>query len=406
MRNILSNIINPLSIDQAVFSPDQVISIDGQQIVAITPLSKFSGQLTDDYSAYLALPGFIDLHVHLSQYKMRGMFEPALLSWLEKHVFPEEARSASEDYAYKLSELFYHALFRAGTTFSVIYTAPFVKACDVAFQVAEQMGIKAMIGMTMMDMNAPQALLQDSSRSFEHSFLLFEKWHGKTQDLDYIFTPRFAPTCSWDLMKITGDFASKQKAWIQTHLSENQAEIAWVKELFGRSSYTEVYFEAGLLTERSILGHAIHLSDGELDTLKVTNAKIAHCPDSNFYLKSGEFPLARIANKGIPFGLGSDVGAGTTLDMLYHGKLMNYRQCLDPVSAANALYYITLGSAQLLGLDNRLGSLAPGKDADIVFFSTPDGFPPSTQSISQLVFFSNDFFVKETLVNGISKYQA
>jgi len=406
MRNILCNIITPLAKDQADFLPDQVISIEGQNIVAITPQGNFHGQLTDDYSAYLALPGFIDLHVHLSQYKMRGMFEPALLSWLEKHVFPEEARSASADYAYQLSELFYHALFRAGTTYSVIYTAPFVEACDVAFQVAEQMGVKTMIGMTMMDMNAPQALLQDSARSFEDSVLLFEKWHGRTQDLDYIFTPRFAPTCSWELMRNTGDFATRQKAWIQTHLSENQAEIAWVKELFGRSSYTEVYLEAGLLTERCILGHAIHLSAAELNILKDTKAKIAHCPDSNFYLKSGEFPLARIVDKGIPFGLGSDVGAGTTLAMLYHGKQMNFRQSLDPVSATNALYYITLGSAKVLGLDSRIGSLAPSKDADIVFFSTPDGFPPSSQSLSQLVFFSNDFTVKETIVNGISRYHA
>jgi len=403
MRNILCNIINPLSDQQAEFLPNQIISIEADKIIAITPRKDFVGNELEDYSHCLALPGFIDLHVHLSQYRMRGKFEPALLPWLEKHVFPEEARSADMSYATELARMFYKALYQAGTTFAVIYTAPFVSACEAAFRVAAEMGVKALIGMTMMDMNTPVALLQDSQQSLGTSIGLFERWHGQKPDLDYIFTPRFAPTCSFELMQRTGDYATRHKAWIQTHLSENTSEIAWVKELFGFESYTEVYAEAGLLTERSLFGHAIHLNDRELGLLKAADAKIAHCPDSNFFLKSGEFPLSRIEEIGLEYGLGSDVGAGTTLSMLYHAKQMNYRQGLFPVSPAKALYHITLGSAKLLGMENQIGSLQPGKAADLLLFSTPPGFDPGPDSLSQLIFFASEFPVEEVIVNGKSR---
>ncbi len=400
MRNILVNIINPLSESETQFLPKQVISIEGSRIVSLTPEREFSGQVDDNYSDCLALPGFIDLHVHLSQYKMRGKFEPALLPWLEKHVFPEEARSADPNYANQLAELFYKAMFKAGTTFAVIYTAPYETACEAAFHVADDLGVKAFIGMTMMDMNSPEALQQNSRQSLDTSIRLYERWHGRKPDLDYIFTPRFAPTCSFELMKKTGEFAKNHKAWIQTHLSENVSEIAWVNEIFGLDSYTEVYYKAGLLTERSIFGHAIHLSDTELNLLKEAKAKIAHCPDSNFFLKSGEFPLARIEEAGLEYGLGSDVGAGTTLSMLHHAGQMNFRQSNFPVSPAKSLYHITLGNAKLLGLDHEIGSLQAGKAADIAIFSTPKGFEPSPDSLSQLIYFGSEFLLKETIVNG------
>lgn len=400
MRNILCNVINPINPERADYLPLQVLSIENGKIEAITSQNAFRGEITDDFSSNLALPGFIDLHVHLSQYRMRGKFEPALLPWLEKHVFPEEARSASPEYAFNLARQFFTALAKAGTTFSVIYTAPFAQACETAFVTAEELGVKALIGMTMMDMNSPEPLLQGTAKSFEDSVLLYDKWHGKSPDLDYIFTPRFAPTCSMELMKQVGDFATRNQAWIQTHLSENPNEIAWVKKLFGLSSYTEVYEKAGLLTERNIFGHAIHLSNEEIRLLAAYNAKLAHCPDSNFFLKSGEFPLEKIESAGLDFGLGSDVGAGTTLNMLYHAKQMNFRQSTLPVLPAKALYHITLGSAKLLGMDSRIGSLETGKAADIVFYKPPFGFSPGEDSLSQLIFFGQEFEHIETLVNG------
>ena len=403
MKNILCNIVNPISPEEIQFLPKQVISIEESKISAITPLSEFQGRIDEDRSNEYALPGFIDLHTHLSQYYIRGLYEPALLPWLNKYVFPEEERSKNIEYAEKLSRDFFSAMLKAGTTTCVIYTAPFFSACDMAFEIAKETGIRALIGMTMMDMNCPENLPQNSHKTLEESILLYEKWHGKNAKLDYIFTPRFAPTCSLELMKEVVKYAIEHNAWIQTHLSENKEEIEMVKEIFGYKSYTEVYQKAGLLTQHSIFAHCIHLGDEEIKMLAENKCKIAHCPDSNFFLKSGEFPLQKIEEAGIEYGLGSDVGAGTSLNMLYHTKMMNYRQSDYPVLPAKALYHITLGSAKLLGVDKIIGSLEIGKEADIVFLKPPLNYPLKNNGISQLVFCGQEFSLTETLVAGRNK---
>ncbi|MCK9557152.1 MAG: amidohydrolase family protein [Candidatus Cloacimonetes bacterium] len=397
MRNIRTNIFNPVSADIADFLPDHVISFEDSIISAVVPFNKFSGSWEDKRDR-ICLPGLIDLHVHLSQYRIRGLYHPALLPWLEQSVFPEEERSRNPFYAETLSRDFFHALINAGTTYSIIYTAPYRESAQIAFEVAQQMGIRAKIGMTMMNMNAPEALLQSTDYAIKHSIELFEKWHD--QSLQYIFTPRFAPTCSATLMHEIGKFAHDNDAFIQTHLSENPEEIAWVKKIFGRNSYTEIYAKHGILGKKTILGHAIHLADAELDILKESGSSIAHCPDSNFYLKSGEYPLRRIDNHHIPFGLGSDVGAGTSLNMLYHAKMMNYRQTSDPIIPEEMLYRITLGSAKIAGMDNAIGSLEQGKDADMVFYRVPSGFDISEQSLGQLCFSPDSFAISEVLVLG------
>jgi guanine deaminase len=400
MKNILCNIVNPVSPEEIQFLPKQVISISESKISAIIPLPEFQGILDEDRSNEYALPGFIDLHTHLSQYYIRGFYEPALLPWLNKYVFPEEERSKNMAYAEKLSREFFSAMRKAGTTTCVIYTAPYFTACDIAFEIAKETGIKALIGMTMMDMNCPENLKQDSNKTLEDSILLYEKWHGKNTDLDYIFTPRFAPTCSLELMKEVAKYAVEHNAWIQTHLSENKEEIELVKEIFGLKNYTEVYQKAGLLTQHSIFAHCIHLSNEELQILAENKCKIAHCPDSNFFLKSGEFPLQKIENAGIEYGLGSDVGAGTSLNMLHHTKMMNYRQSSYPVLPAKALYHITLGSAKLLGLESKIGSIETGKEADIVFLRPQRNYPLENNGISQLVFCGQDFSITKTLAGG------
>ncbi|MBP8705513.1 MAG: guanine deaminase [Candidatus Cloacimonas sp.] len=403
MKNILCNIVNPISPEEIQFLPKQVISIEESKISAITSLPEFQGRIDEDRSNEYALPGFIDLHTHLSQYYIRGLYEPALLPWLNKYVFPEEERSKNIEYAEKLSRDFFSAMLKAGTTTCVIYTAPFFSACDMAFEIAQETGIRALIGMTMMDMNCPENLPQNSHKTLEESILLYEKWHGKNAKLDYIFTPRFAPTCSLELMKEVAKYAIEHNAWIQTHLSENKEEIEMVKEIFGFKNYTEVYQKAGLLTQHSIFAHCIHLGDEEIKMLAENKCKIAHCPDSNFFLKSGEFPLQKIEEAGIEYGLGSDVGAGTSLNMLYHTKMMNYRQSDYPVLPAKALYHITLGSAKLLGVDKIIGSLEIGKEADIVFLKPPLNYPLKNNGISQLVFCGQEFSLTETLVAGRNK---
>lgn len=400
MIKIRTNIINPINPDETEILLDHVIIIQADRIAQLRAYDAEMDQDSEDRLDCVLLPGLIDLHVHLSQYRIRGIHRPALLPWLEGVVFPEESRSANTDYSRQLAEEFFQALFLSGTTTSVIYTAPYKSACETAFDVAEELGARAFIGMTMMDQNSPKDLLQNTQKTLEQSIDLFEQWDHKTSMLNYIFTPRFAPTCSEHLMKELGRFIQENNAWFQTHLSENKDEIAWVKELFGRDSYTQVYAEMGLLGPRSIFGHGIHLSDEELSLLRQSKSKIAHCPDSNFYLKSGEFPYPRVHGAGIDIGIGSDVGAGTTLDMLYHAKMASYRQSSVVITPQRLFYHISLGNAKILGLETEIGSIEIGKQADLVLFKLPCSQTPDDAILSRLCFYSHEFSIVRTIIAG------
>jgi len=399
LRYIRSNIFNPISSEETEYLPDQVIAIQNGTIQSISPFGEHFGAW-EDYRNCLLLPGFIDLHTHLPQYFIRGIYYPALLPWLEKAVFPEEARFRDPLYARHTATLFFQELFRVGTTFSVVYSAPFREATEIAFEVAQELGAQAKIGMTLMDIHSPEALLQTTDYALKHSFELAEKWNAPL--LSHILSPRFAPTCSENLMRELGAYARQHQSFIQSHLSENTDEIALVKELFNKDSYTAVYQEYGLLTPRSIMGHAIHLSDSELQLIKESGSSFAHCPDSNFYLKSGEYPYRRIKEAGIPFGLASDIGAGTSLNMLQQAKLMNYRQSQDAILPEELLYRLTLANARILELDHLLGSITVGKQADLLFFRLPEGFSPGYQNLSQLCFSHDSFTLQEVLVKGRS----
>ncbi len=399
MRKIRTKLLTPLTPDQAAVHADHVIAWDEAGISLIRPWNPNLDTDCEDRCDLLCLPGLIDIHVHLSQYRIRGAYEPSLLSWLERHVFPEEARSADPQYARALSDEFFRALFTAGTTTSVIYTAPFHQACEIAFASAQAAGARAFIGMTMMDRISPANLLQTTDYAWSRSVELYERWHCHSPLLDYIFTPRFALSCSAELMALTATFIRDHGAWAQTHLSENRAEIEEVLKLFDAGSYAQVYDRLGLLTPKTILAHAIHLADEEMDILAANNCKIAHCPDSNFFLKSGEFNYPALSAKGIEIGIGSDVAAGTTLNLLYHAKLANYRQSVHSLRPERLLYHLTLGNARLLGLGDRIGSLEPGKEADLCLLRPPHSIPDE-DLLSALCFWGHEFPVVETVIAG------
>jgi guanine deaminase len=398
---IRTNLLSPISASKADLKLDYIITIDQGTIVSIIPWSV--GQQFDlDARDALAIPGLIDLHVHLSQYRIKGHYRDALLPWLQEFVFPEEQFSADYDYAYGLAEDFFNALYKNGTTTAVIYTAPYKTACEAAFDVARLQNFRAFIGMTLMNQNCPQPMLHNTEQIKTECEALINEYHDPANDLQFILTPRFAPTCSMDLMQWIGEFASKNDLWIQTHLSENLDEIDWVKEIFGCNSYTEVYHKAGLLTAKTILAHCIHLADTEMNMIKDSGSKIAHCPDSNFFLRSGQFPVSDIIQKDIPYALGSDVGAGTSLNMLYHAKIYSYRQAQTKISPTDAFYRITLGAAKVLNLDSKIGSLEAGKAADIVLLNLPDTKKPLTDDVlSELIFTGHEWQIAEVYAKGI-----
>ncbi len=404
MKIIKTNILNPISPEKSELLKDIFIFIEKSKIISIS--KEIKNIDFEDYSDCVCIPGLIDTHVHLSQFNVIGKHSTNLLDWLNEYIFAEEFKSKNDDYAGKVAEEFFTTSIKSGTTTSVIYTAPFKKACDIAFEIAGEFGVRAIIGKTMMDCNSPDFLQEDTQISFDESVQLFEKWNKATPLLEYIFSPRFAPVCSSKLMKKIGDFAQKNNAFIQTHLSENKDEIKWVKELFPNCKiYTEVYEKHNILGPKTILGHAIHLSDSELKMIKDAKSKIAHCPDSNFFLKSGAFPFEKIKNSNIDFALASDVAAGTSLSMFKMMKMCIYRQDNYAVSPEEAFYYATLGGAKVLGKKDEIGSIEVGKEADLVFMEIPNiKEKEKTELVSELVYLGNKKEVKSVIVAGNKVY--
>ncbi|MCB5258334.1 MAG: amidohydrolase family protein [Candidatus Cloacimonadaceae bacterium] len=404
MRKIRTNIINPIDQDHTFIGLDYVIAWDDGIFNYIHPYQAGKDLDCEERLDEICIPGLIDIHTHLSQYWIRGRYEPSLLFWLEKNVFPEEALSQNPDFAEKIAEDFFQALFAAGTTTSVIYTAPYPQACEIAFSVAKKYGARAWIGMTLMDQNVNSELVQSTDYAYQKSLELYYKYHNASTLLDYIFSPRFALSCSVILMEKIARFAQDNSAWIQTHLSENQIEIANVLQLFGVDTYTQVYENVGLLTPKTILAHCIHLSSAEMDTLAKYDSCIAHCPDSNFFLKSGEFNYEALYSRNLNIGVGSDVAAGTTLNMLYHSKMVNYRQSVFSLSPERLFYHITLGNAILLGCQDKIGSLDLGKEADLCFLKLPPEPIPVDSLVSALCFYGYEFPVMETVIAGRTVY--
>jgi guanine deaminase len=296
----------------------------------------------------------------------------------------------------------------------MVYGTVHPRATDIAFEEAERAGLRIILGNVLMDVHAPDALLLSAADSLRTSEELIERWHRKTPLLQYAVTPRFAPTCSVELLRGAGALAARHSTYVQTHLNESAGEIARVRKLFPEAAhYTDVYREAGLLSDRTVLGHNIHTDDAQIDVLRTHDCAVAHCPDSNLFLGSGRFPLEMHAEAGLRVALGSDVGAGTTLSMFHVMRAMSYVQArsLHPFLA---LYNATLGGAAALGLSDDIGSLEAGKQADMISVrierqfcrgkSLSDLSPVEIASV--LVYRSEGSAVTRSWIGGASVYDA
>lgn len=330
------------------------------------------------------MPGMVDLHMHLPQVTSAGLgFGLDLLSWLRRYVFPLE-QAFDEATARSVAPAVFRAMARAGTTTAVVYGAIWEPSLDVTFQAAEEHGIRAVIGKVMMDELTyderipPERILETSLRQ---SAELCERWDGRDDGrLRYAFTPRFAVSCSAEMLRESAALARATGAYWQTHVSEDAGEIAEVTRRFPDArDYLDVYDRAGALGERTILAHAIHLSERELDRLVESGSRIAHCPASNLFLASGAMPLARYLERGAVVGLGSDLAGGPDLSMFTQARMGAYvqnavrvvqadrRPILDPLGW---LRMTTLGGAAALGIDRAIGSVEEGKEADLIAVDT------------------------------------
>lgn len=321
-------------------------------------------------------PGLIDLHTHLPQYPAVARGQSELLPWLRQYIFPRE-REFTGPKARQECARFFAELARHGTTTAMIYTAIYEDSCDAAFEAAQASGARAIIGKMMMDVESYGDLPVEKilETSLTQSERLCQKWHGADGGrLGYAFSPRFALSCTRELMCAAAELANRHGAYIQTHLSENLGELAGVREACAWSDdYADVYEKCGLFGPRTVLGHAIHLSDREVAAIADSGANIAHCPTANFYLGSGIMQLDRLLDAGVRVGLGTDVAAGPELNLwqvmrsAIEGQKARsfYEKNVRVPSPAEVLFLATQGAADVLGQGSRIGTFEIGKEADL-----------------------------------------
>jgi guanine deaminase len=414
-------VLTPLAAGGSRYEPDGLVAVEADgRIGLVGPWSAQAGPVID-VRPWLILPGLIDLHVHLPQVPHAGLgFGTPLLDWLRRYVFPLE-----HDFSEAVAELVAPAVFRAfaaaGTTTALMYGAVYEPSLDAAFRAAEAHGIRAIIGKVMMDRLTYDETLSPADVldvSLRQSADLCDRWHMRDRGrLRYAFTPRFAVSCSAEMLRESAALARAKGAYWQTHLAEDQAEIAEVARLFPEArDYLDVYDRAGGLGPNAILAHAIHLSDREVARLAETDTRLAHCPASNLFLASGIMPLGRYLEAGIGVGLGSDVAGGPDLSLFGAMRVGGYvqnalrvaggdsRALLDPLGW---LRLATFEAARCLGLEDEIGSLETGKDADLIVVDPALAAPPAAPEpdgpadlLSRLIFRAHPEMVRGAWVRG------
>jgi guanine deaminase len=396
-----ARVLTPLADGGTADFPDGVVSVDvagridwvggADEWLARPPdTPAIDGVATDadrafdepiDLRPLVLLPGMVDLHAHLPQLPNAGLgFGLDLLTWLDRYIFPLERRFDRVEDAERLAPAAFRAFAAAGTTTVLAYGAVYKASMEGAFRAAEAHGIRAILGKVMMDRLTYDETIDPTTildRSLRESAELIEAWHGRDHGrLGYAVTPRFAVSCSAEMLRESAALAAQTGTWWQTHVSEDPGEIQEVARLFPEArDYVDVYDRAGGLGPRAILAHAVHLSADELARLVATDSRVAHCPASNLFLASGVMPLARYLEAGLGVGLGSDVAGGPDPSMFSVMRIGAYAQVALQRLAGETrplltpldwLRLGTLDGARVLGLDDQIGSLEPGKQADMI----------------------------------------
>ena len=352
-----------------------------------------------DHGAGLILPGFIDAHAHYPQTAIIASWGKRLIDWLNTYTFPEEARFADPAYATAIAARYFDLLLSHGTTTVASFGTIHPESVTAFFTQAQARGLRVLAGKTCMDRDTAPAYLRDSAQSaYDDSKALITRWHGVDR-LSYIITPRFSPTSTPDQLHALGAlWAQYPDCLMQTHLSEQTDEIAWVRSLYPTArDYLDTYEAHGLLGPNALYGHAIHLEPREIDRLAEVGAALVHCPTSNAFIGSGLFDMGLRAR--VRVGLATDAGGGSSFSMLRTMaaayEIAQLRgQALHP---AELIWLATGASAEALGLSDKIGRLAPGFEADLVVLDLA-----STPAIAQASAHANDIWqaVFPTLMMG------
>ncbi len=423
--SLRARLLSPLGGGGVLDEPDGIVEVDARGRIGRAgawPVAEAPASVVD-LRPLVLMPGMVDLHAHLPQLPNAGLGSGLdLLTWLDRYIFPLE-RAYDRSVAERQAPAAWRAFAAAGTTTVVAYAAIWPDSTDAAFEAAAAHGIRAVIGKVMMDRGTydtaidPREILETSLRQSDE---LASRWHGHDDGrLRYAFTPRFAVSCTAEMLRDSAALARRHGAHWQTHLSEDPGEISEVGRLFpGARDYLDVYERAEALGPRALLAHAIHLSDEEVARLVQSGSSVAHCPASNLFLSSGLMPLGAYRAAGMRVGLGSDVAAGPEISMFsvmragaVTQRFLELAGRADSSAALRPLDWLRIGTldgAEALGLEAEIGSLEAGKQADLIAvdprYTTPlpDDEPPAAADdlMGRLIFRPHSNMVRSAWVRG------
>ena len=353
---------------------DGVLVVEDGHIAGFDDANKILTRLdpgipVQEFRQALIVPGFVDTHIHYPQLDIIASHGYQLLDWLNTYTFPQEEKFSDPVYAAEVADIFITELLRNGTTSALVYGTVHAISVNAVMEAALAHNMRVTAGKVLMDRNVPEAVRDTAESGYLDSRKLIRKWHGKGR-LGYAVTPRFAAACSPEQLEAASRLLQEfPDVLMQTHISETRSEIEWVRQLFPDSrNYVDVYDQHGLVTDRSIFAHGVHLCDREIKRLALSNSALAFCPTSNLFLGSGLFDLETIEGHAIKVGLGTDVGGGDSFSIL---KTLNeaYKVCQlrgQTLLPTQGLYLATLGGARALNLDHQIGNFEIGKEADFV----------------------------------------
>lgn len=407
--------------DSYLYETDGAVLVENGLILASGAYADVKGKASEtavevDHRPHLIMPGFIDCHVHFPQMQVIGSYAANLLEWLNTYTFPEECRFVETAHAQRIATHFFDEFLRQGTTTAVAYCSVHKTSADAFFAESARRGTRMIAGKVMMDRNAPQGLLDTPQSGYDETRELIESWHGRGRNMVAI-TPRFAITSTPEQMERTQALAFEfPDLHIQTHLSENREEIDFTASLYPESiDYTDIYARYGLLGKKTLFGHAIHLSEREADALSESGSVAVHCPTSNLFLGSGLFPLKPIQRRERPVrvALATDIGGGTSYSMLRTmDEAYKIQQLLgERLNPLESFYHMTLGNAKALSLADKIGTLEPGTEADLVVLNacaTPamalkmEAVTTVTEELFLMQTLGDDRVVAETYVAGVA----
>lgn len=381
---------------------------------------QYANEEIEDYGDKLIIPGLVDLHVHAPQYAFRGLgMDMELLDWLETNTFPEEAKMADVLYARESYKIFVDSLKKSATTRACIFATVHRRATLLLMSMLEASGLATMVGKVNMDRNCPDYLKEEDSEwsAWETVEWIKDVKHSKFKNTLPILTPRFIPSCTDELMEKLKMVQVRYELPVQSHLSENPGEIAWVKELCPWSEfYGDAYDVFGLfgVDSKTVMAHCVYSSEAEIERIKENGVYIAHCPESNINLSSGIAPIRRYLDEGIHVGLGSDVAAGSTENMFtamayaIQASKLYWRLKDDtkkPLTAQEAFYLATKGGGEFFG---KVGSFEEGYEMDAVVLDDSRLEHPQELGIKErlerMIYFAGDREVCAKYVKGKKIY--